>query len=74
MNKTVRCAIYARFSSDLQRLTSIEDQLRRCREYARQQGWVVVDEYVRCDEARSAATLAGREALQSTAVRLSDGR
>lgn len=65
MNATVRCAIYARFSSDLQRLTSIEDQLRRCRDYAAQQGWTVVEEFVRCDEARSAATLAGREALQS---------
>jgi len=65
MNATVRCAIYARYSSDLQRLTSIEDQLRRCREYASQQGWVVVEDHVRCDEARSAATLAGREALQS---------
>ena len=31
MNATVRCAIYARYSSDLQRLTSIEDQLRRSR-------------------------------------------
>jgi DNA invertase Pin-like site-specific DNA recombinase len=65
MNKAIRCAIYARFSSDLQRLTSIEDQLRRCREYAIQQGWSVVEEFVRCDEAKSAATLAGREALQS---------
>ena len=65
MNTTVRCAIYARYSSDLQRLTSIEDQLRRCREYAAQQGWTVVEDFVRCDQARSAATLAGREALQS---------
>lgn len=65
MSATIRCAIYARFSSDLQRLTSIEDQLRRCREYASQQGWIIVEEYVRCDEARSATTLAGREALQS---------
>lgn len=65
MNKIVRCAIYARFSSDLQRLTSIDDQLRRCREYAAQQGWIVVEEFVRCDEARSAATLAGRDSLQS---------
>lgn len=65
MNEIVRCAIYARYSSDLQRLTSIEDQLRRCREYAGQQGWIVVEEFVRCDEARSAATLSGREALQS---------
>ena len=65
MKTTVRCAIYARYSSDLQRLTSIEDQLRRCREYADQQGWTVIEEFVCCDEARSAATLAGREALQS---------
>jgi DNA invertase Pin-like site-specific DNA recombinase len=65
MNATVRCAIYARFSSDLQRLTSIEDQLRRCREFAAQQGWTVVESFVRHDEARSAATLAGRESLQS---------
>lgn len=65
MKTTVRCAVYARYSSDLQRLTSIEDQLRRCREYAEQQGWTVIEEFVRCDEARSAATLAGRDALQS---------
>src|SRR6185437_7245903 len=65
MNATVRCAIYARYSSDLQRLTSIEDQLRRCREHAIQQGWTVMEEFVRCDEARSAATLAGRDGLQS---------
>jgi len=65
MKTTVRCAIYARYSSDLQRLTSIEDQLRRCREYADQQGWTVIEEFVRCDEARSAATLAGRDGLQS---------
>jgi DNA invertase Pin-like site-specific DNA recombinase len=27
-----RCAIYARYSSDLQRESSIEDQIRSCRE------------------------------------------
>lgn len=59
----MRCAIYARYSSDLQRPTSIEDQVRRCREFAERQGWTVVEEFVRCDEARTAATLAGREAL-----------
>jgi site-specific DNA recombinase len=65
MNGTIRCAIYARFSSDLQRPTSIEDQVRRCREFAKQQGWFVVEEFVRFDEAKSAATLAGRDALNS---------
>jgi site-specific DNA recombinase len=63
MNTAIRCAIYARFSSDLQRPTSIEDQIRVCREFARQQGWSVVDSVVCFDAAKTAATLAGREAL-----------
>jgi DNA invertase Pin-like site-specific DNA recombinase len=37
-----RCAIYARYSSDLQSPTSIEDQQRLCRAYAERQGWTVV--------------------------------
>src|SRR5262249_58026845 len=37
-----RCAIYARYSSDLQSPTSIEDQHRLCRAYAERQGWTVV--------------------------------
>ncbi|WP_406871019.1 recombinase family protein [Thioclava sp. 'Guangxiensis'] len=38
-----RVAIYARYSSDHQKPTSIEDQTRECRRYAdRQDGWVVV--------------------------------
>ncbi len=61
----MRCAIYTRFSSDLQRPTSIEDQLRRCREFAAKQGWTVVEEFVRFDEAKTAATLAGRDALKA---------
>ena len=37
-----RCAIYARYSSDLQSPTSIEDQEHLCRTYAERQGWAVV--------------------------------
>jgi site-specific DNA recombinase len=37
-----RCAIYGRYSSDLQSPTSIEDQIRLCRAYAEQRGWTVV--------------------------------
>jgi DNA invertase Pin-like site-specific DNA recombinase len=37
-----RCAIYARYSSNLQSPTSIEDQQRLCRAFAEQQGWTVV--------------------------------
>src|SRR5882724_9732776 len=48
---TFRCALYARYSSDLQRPTSIEDQLRICREYANSRGFEVLDEHVYVDEA-----------------------
>jgi site-specific DNA recombinase len=40
-----RCAIYARYSSDLQSPTSIEDQERLCRAYAERQGWTVVSAF-----------------------------
>jgi DNA invertase Pin-like site-specific DNA recombinase len=36
-----RCAIYARYSSDLQSPTSIDDQERLCRVYAERHGWTV---------------------------------
>ena len=61
---TRRCAIYARFSSDLQRASSIVDQNRQCREFAAQHGWSVVEEYVVADSAVSGASMAGRDGLQ----------
>ena len=39
--------------------------MRRCRDFATARGWTVIDELVRCDEAKSAATMAGRDALSS---------
>lgn len=41
----IRAAIYARFSSDLQRDASIEDQIRDCTAYAESRGMNVVDNY-----------------------------
>jgi len=64
VTKMRRCAIYARYSSDLQRESSIEDQIRRCREYALRQGWTVVEEYVVVDRAVSAASVTGRDGVQ----------
>jgi site-specific DNA recombinase len=46
----LRCSAYARYSSDQQSPASIEDQLRRCYEYANTQGWEVLGEYVYTDE------------------------
>ena len=42
---TLRCALYARYSSDQQRAASIEDQFRVCRERAEREGWKVVGCY-----------------------------
>jgi site-specific DNA recombinase len=38
-------AIYARYSSENQRETSIDDQKRECKQYAEKNGWSVVAEY-----------------------------
>jgi site-specific DNA recombinase len=51
---SMRVALYARFSSDLQRQTSIDDQLRAARGRAAAEGWHVVIE--RSDQAVSGAT------------------
>jgi len=51
----IRVALYARYSSDLQRDASIEDQLRLCREHAERMGWSVADSY--SDRAVSGASL-----------------
>ena len=52
---TLRCAAYARYSSDLQSPRSIEDQLRICREYALSRGFTFLEEHVYTDEALSGA-------------------
>ena len=55
MTKPLRAALYARFSTDLQRDASIEDQLRSCRAFATKQGIEVVEVY--SDRAISGASL-----------------
>ena len=55
--------IYARFSSDLQRDRSIEDQVELCRDFARRNGWQVTRVYE--DRARSGASIFGRDGVLS---------
>ena len=50
----MRAAIYARYSSDLQSESSIDDQVRLCREFAEREGWELVEIY--SDAAVSGAT------------------
>jgi DNA invertase Pin-like site-specific DNA recombinase len=52
---TIRVALYARYSTDLQREASIDDQLRLCQAYAARQGWIVAGSY--SDRAISGASL-----------------
>src|SRR5437016_2616642 len=58
-----RCAISARYSSDLQRQSSNEDQIRGAREYARQKAWLIVEDYVVADSEVSGEAMAGRDGL-----------
>jgi site-specific DNA recombinase len=57
-----RVAIYARYSSDQQSATSIEDQMRLCREYAERESWAVAKCYK--DQAISGASLLLRPGVQ----------
>ena len=59
----IRCATYARYSSDLQRQTSVEDQVRSCRQAGESKGWIVLDEFIRSDSEMTGRTLVGREGL-----------
>jgi DNA invertase Pin-like site-specific DNA recombinase len=61
----VRCAIYARYSSDNQRKSSIEDQIRNCREAADRKSWVVLDEYIFSDSEKTGTTIHGRTGLKT---------
>ena len=66
----LRCAVYARFSSDRQSPTSIADQIRKCREHAAQHSWIVLEQNVYTDEAISGASTdrAGLQALVAAAT------
>src|SRR5436190_13060700 len=59
----LRTACYARYSSDLQRETSIEDQVRSCREYAERNNWLWQADQVFTDSGISGASLERRPGL-----------
>ena len=64
-------ADYTRYSTDLQRDASIEDQQRLCREHAERQGWTVVDSC--SDRAFSGASML-RPGLQKLIADAARGR
>lgn len=58
----MRIAIYARYSSDLQSESSIDDQIRICREHAENSGYVIADVYA--DYAISGGNIQNRPSMR----------
>jgi site-specific DNA recombinase len=52
----LRCAAYSRVSSDRQNPLSIDDQIRKCKEFAGHERWRVLEEHIYSDEAISGTT------------------
>lgn len=48
-----KCAVYARVSSDRQNPLSPQDQVRKCKEFAEQNGLEVLAEHIYIDEGLS---------------------
>ncbi|KRW96196.1 recombinase family protein [Paracoccus sp. MKU1] len=68
----MRVAIYARYSSDLQREASIADQFRMCRLRVEKEGWQVVEEY--SDHSISGSSMIQRPGLQALVMDSARGR
>ena len=62
---SMRAACYARYSSDLQRETSIDDQLAVALAYAKKKGWAVLADHIYKDAGISGAALVGRPGVQA---------
>lgn len=63
--RPLRCAIYARVSTDKQDTeNSLDRQLRACRRWAAEQGHAVLDDLIFFDEAKSGASTLARPAFQ----------
>ena len=56
---------YARYSSDLQRETSIDDQISVARQYAERQSWRLLDNHVYSDAGKSGGSIEGRPGIQA---------
>ncbi|MGG7644771.1 recombinase family protein [Rhodovulum sp. YNF3179] len=63
MHQSTRAILYARCSSDLQSPASIEDQLRKCRAFAKDKGWQVVAEHTDRETSGSVRARPGFQAL-----------
>lgn len=60
-----RCAAYMRYSTNIQRPASIDQQVRVCRDFADQNNCVILNEHIYKDEAMSGTLRAGRKGLEA---------
>ncbi|WP_263375314.1 recombinase family protein [Granulicella aggregans] len=67
-NGRIRCAIYARYSSDKQKGASIDVQIRNCRAAAARKGWEIVEEAIFSDEEKSGTTLFHRPGFEQLMI------
>lgn len=65
----MKAALYARFSSDLQRATSIEDQYRNCRKRAEAEGWDIAAKFADQAMTGSDASRPQYQAMLNAAMR-----
>jgi len=63
-NESIKCAIYARYSSNNQREASIEDQIRKCREAAKSKGWIILEDHIYYDKAQSGTQIDSRKSFK----------
>ena len=68
----MRAAIYARYSSDLQREASIADQIRLCEERIRGNGWTIAEIFR--DQAISGASMGNRPGVQGLLSGAKEGK
>lgn len=52
-SNALRVAIYARYSTDMQKATSLDDQIARCEQYAQQHGFEISSDLIFTDAAMS---------------------
>jgi site-specific DNA recombinase len=65
--RMMRAVIYARYSTDMQRQASIDDQSEICRRYIERQGWTLVGRYADPATSGSSAFRRGFQRLRADA-------